>query len=137
MATQYHESGQLPDGIVVAHTLHGEPDQSVTHAYTAMAAGLELVPAPYSGIPYYLDDEPTAHMVVPEPLDELPQPRADGREKRCHAKDDTCMGWAIGQGEFCAVHAGVLKPKTPGGRGGWVRIADLEAIAEEQPPETP
>lgn len=134
MATQYHESGQLPDGLVLAHTVHGEPDHTVTHAYTATAAaGVELIPAPYSGIPYYLDDEPTAHMVVPEPLDELPQPRAEGRERKCVAKDDTCSRWAMKGTDLCAAHGGVLRPKTPGGRGGWVRVADLEAIAAEEP----
>lgn len=118
MATQYHESGQLPDGIVLAHTLHGRPDESVTHAYTAPHAGLDVQPAPYDGIPYYEDrDAPTSAVPVPVELDELPKPRAEGREKRCTAKDDTCMGWAIASGELCAAHAGVFKPKTPGGRG--------------------
>lgn len=118
MATQYHESGQLPEGIVLAHTLHGRPDESITNAYVAAPNGIEVIQAPYDGIPYYESGEPTAHITEPVvELEELPQPRAEGRDKRCHAKDDTCMGWAIGGSEFCAAHAGVFRPKTPGGRG--------------------
>jgi hypothetical protein len=136
MATQYHESGQLPEGIVLAHTLYGRPDESVTNAFVASMAGVGVQPAPYDGIPYYEDDEPTAHMVVPEPLPELPKPRAEDRDKRCHAKDDTCMGWAIGGSEFCAAHAGVFKPKTPGGRGTkqWPTSETTEGDPEQQAP---
>jgi ribosomal protein S3 len=114
MATQYHESGQLPEGVVLAHTLHGRVDQTITHAHTAGHLGVEVVQAPYDGIPYYEDaNEPTVALVVPQELDELPKPRAEGREKRCTAKDDTCMGWAIGGHDLCAAHAGVFKRTTP------------------------
>lgn len=114
MATQYHETGQLPEGVVLAHTLYGQPDTSVTHAHTAAPHGVPVIQAPYDGIPYYEDDDLPPEEVVEEA--ETLRPAA--RDRRCMAKNDTCMGWAIKGGEFCAAHAGVFKPKTPGGRGG-------------------
>lgn len=127
MATHYHESGQLPEGVVLAHTLHGRPDESVTNAYVSSMAGVDVQPAPYDGIPYYADvivvtdepdDEPKTLVQSERPGDPDVAYRAEGRDKRCWAKDDTCMGWAINGSQFCAAHAGVFKPKTPGGHGG-------------------
>jgi hypothetical protein len=123
MATQYHESGQLPDGIVVAHTLHGRPDESITHAYTAEHAGIEVIPAPYDGIPWYgdeLDEAPPDHVAIPE--------RAPERDKRCAAKNDTCMGWAIHGSEFCSAHAGVFR--NPLGRRAWDPKFEEDETAE-------
>lgn len=137
MATQYQEPGQLPEGIVVAHTLYGRPDESITHAHTATAAaGVELIPVLDDGIPYYLDrpavEERATPDLAPEPEpgvsesetpdddpfydedddeDEDVEPeRPAERAKRCMAKNDTCMGWAMTGGTLCAAHAGVWKP---------------------------
>jgi hypothetical protein len=101
MATNYQEPGQLPEGVALAHTLHGQPDDSVTHAHTASPHGRGVQPAPDSGIRYYEDDPP-----------HVGSHRAVDRLKRCMAKDDTCMGWQISNSEFCAAHAGVFKPKS-------------------------
>jgi hypothetical protein len=127
MATQYHESGQLPEGIVLAHTLHGRLDESVTHAYTAAHIGLDVQPAPYDGVPYYedvlpkdgetKDDEPKVLTESDRPGDPDVAYRAEGREKRCWAKDDTCRGWAINNSLYCAVHSGVFR--NPLGRKAW------------------
>jgi hypothetical protein len=92
MATNYLEPGQLPDGVVLAHTLYGEPDSTVTHAYTAMTQAGIIQLAPDSGIPYYEDDG-------------SPDPRA----KRCIGNDNTCMGWRITNSELCAAHAGLWR----------------------------
>jgi len=114
MATQYHESGQLPEGIVLAHTLHGRPDESITHAHVAAHIGLDVEPAPYDGIPYYGDQLPEEPKPAPLVLSDRPgEPdiayRAEGRDKRCWAKDDTCMGWAMTNSQFCSAHAGVFR----------------------------
>ena len=103
MATNYLEPGHLPDGVVLAHTLYGQPDTTVTHAYTAMSTAGTVQPAPDSGIPYYLDEPPE----TPETPPELP-PAASDRSKRCKANDDTCNGWRIRDSELCAAHAGVF-----------------------------
>jgi hypothetical protein len=102
MATQYHEPGQLPDGVVLAHTLYGEPDTRVTHVHTAQSSmgGVQVAPEG-SGVPYIGDAAANA--------DHSPPQRPAEREKRCMAKDDTCMGWRITDSEFCAAHAGVFK----------------------------
>ncbi len=119
MATNYLEPGQLPDGMVLAHTLHGRPDQSVQHAHTtALADGTELIQAPYSGNPYRPPARPAPvsppETVEPElvemtPFEDVPEQRAPGRDKRCHAREDTCMGWAIRDSPYCAAHAGVFR----------------------------
>ena len=105
MATNYliGEDGKaLPDGIVLQHTLYGEPDRSVTHAWTASgAAGVELVPV-VDGVEYV--PSPMAQPQMPV----APLPPVDERAKRCKAKDDTCMGWRISDSDFCAAHAGKL-----------------------------
>ena len=80
----------IPDGLALAHTLWGEPDSSVTHAWTAAgAAGVELIQLRLSGVPYYL----------------APEPR---NPAKCRANDDTCEGWRVGGGDFCPGHAGLL-----------------------------
>lgn len=123
MATQYliGESGaSLPDGIVLAHTLHGEPDATVTHAYTAAPGGLKLVPVGETGVAYSGDRVQLAEdRAAPDPavvtsMVTVPDERDPTRAKRCHAKDDTCMGWAIKDSFYCAAHAGVWqrRPKT-------------------------
>lgn len=123
MATQYHESGQLPEGVVLAHTLHGRPDESVTNAHVAAHAGIEVQPAPYDGIPYYGDllTEPPKPQPVLRVSDRPGEPavsnRGPERDKRCWAKGDTCMGWAINNSSYCAAHAGVFR--NPIGRHAW------------------
>jgi hypothetical protein len=102
MATQYHEPGQHPEGMVLAHTLYGEPDRSVTHVHTAQSSmGAVQVAPEGSGVPYIGDAAANAD----HSQDTVPS--AD-RAKRCAAKDDTCMGWRISDSEFCAAHAGKL-----------------------------
>jgi hypothetical protein len=106
MATQYHEPGQLPDGVVLAHTVNGEPDTHVTHVHTAHSSmGAVQVAPEGSGVPYIGDLY--ANRVTAEAADAEPAPT--DRTKRCTAKDDTCMGWRINGSDLCAAHAGVFK----------------------------
>jgi hypothetical protein len=106
MATNYlmgADGATLPDGIAIAHTLYGEPDATVTHAYTASgAAGVQLVPSS-DGVEYVDPDAPVA-----QPAAARDEPRPVERAKRCIAKDDTCMGWRIKESSYCAAHAGVF-----------------------------
>lgn len=121
MATNYligEDGASLPDGIVLQHTLHGEPDRTVTHAYTASGSeGVRLVPAT-DGVEYV-----PSPMAQPKPLVAPVDPRA----KRCKAKDDTCMGWRINESDFCAAHAGKLYDR-------WKRDRESGAIEPSVPP---
>jgi hypothetical protein len=101
MATQYliGESGEpLPDGIVLAHTLYGEPANLAALDHTMGRGGLAVIPVGEDGIPY----------VGPKPATSDPD-RLPGREKRCIAKGDSCMGYHMVDSEFCAAHAGLFK----------------------------
>ena len=85
----------IPDGLAIAHTLWGEPDTSVTHAWTATGAGgVELVPAGLSGVPYYEDIPPQ-----PEPaVDRSRDP------KKCLANKNTCEAWRMVGSKYCVFH---------------------------------
>ena len=128
MATQYlivEDGASLPDGIVLAHTLHGEPANQFLPAHAAPHGAALVIPVGEDGIAY---DE-AVPVVVPyvERVERPPE-----REKRCTAKDDTCMGWAIGGYDLCAAHAGVFKPKTPGGHGSRASTELAEGDPEQQ-----
>jgi hypothetical protein len=116
MATQYligEDGARLPEGIVVAHTLHGEPHPNVTNAY---AIG-DVIPVGDDGIGWIGDqavqlapEKSPAVEAQPEPVSEPETVRPTERDKRCIAKGDTCMGWAMKDSQYCAAHAGRLNP---------------------------
>ena len=91
----------VPEGLALAHTLWGEPDTSVTHAWTASgAAGVELVPAGLSGVPYYLDPP-----IETEPLAEPAADHAKERDpKKCLANKNTCEAWRMVGSKYCVFH---------------------------------
>ena len=112
----------IPDGVVLAHTVHGEPQNQYMHAHM-IPVGTEQLgvqSVDFSHIPWdgTLPEEPPVvpqpepPRPVPEPEPVVPEPvptiRAAGRDKKCHAKDDTCNGWAINGSDFCSGHAGKL-----------------------------
>lgn len=120
MATQYvmgTDGAKMPDGIVLAHTLHGEPDRTVTHAHTANAAhGVAVVPVGDDGIAYKGD--PRYELVVPVPVPEQggsdeSEDKPD-RSKRCVANNNTCNGWRIKDSDLCSGHAGKLRRPSGG-----------------------
>ena len=77
----------LPDGIELAYTHWGEPKSD-----TAMQlVSTDTAPAQGSYTKY--------------------RARAAEREKKCKANDDTCNGWRMVNGDFCPMHAGVVRPK--------------------------
>jgi hypothetical protein len=119
MATQYligEDGAPLPEGIVLAHTVHGQPDHSVNHAWAVTNPDLGAVqPSPDPGMPYIGDAAANG------PHEDLPDPRA----KRCRAKDDTCMGWRISNSDFCAAHAGLMYNR-------WERAREQAAAAERE-----
>ena len=83
-----------PAGAQLAHTHWGEPKTDTQMALTVSGLGEGVEPAPW-GVPYT-----------------GPDPTID-RAKKCKANDDTCNGWRLKDSEYCAGHAGVLKPRTP------------------------
>lgn len=127
MATQYllgEDGARLPQGIVLAHTVYGEPDTNVTNAHSAPVGGVGVIPVGDDGIEYMGDRvvrlAPVSEAETPEepePEPDLPEEpfvtaavsESPNRAKRCAAKDDTCMGWRIKGSEFCAAHAGVFR----------------------------
>jgi len=126
MATQYlivEDGASLPDGIVLAHTLHGEPANQFVPAHAAPHGAALVMPVGEDGIAY--DEDAPVAVPYYEPVVRPPE-----REKRCHAKDDTCKGWAIGGSEFCAVHAGVFR--NPLGRKAWDPKFAAEGDPEQQ-----
>jgi hypothetical protein len=80
-------AADLPDGVELAHTHWGEPksDTSIQAVFGNVA------PSPF-GVPYG-----------------GPPPEVD-RGKKCKANGDTCNGWRVTDSEFCAGHAGILRP---------------------------
>jgi hypothetical protein len=80
-----------PAGAVVAHTLYGALKDDTSSIYALGQVELSTSGAPYLG----------------------PDPAVD-RAKKCKANDDTCNGWRLKNSDFCAGHAGILKP--PGDR---------------------
>ena len=118
----------IPDGVVLAHTVHGEPQNQYMHAHMVPVGTerLGVQSVDFSHIPWdgTLPEEPPVvpppEPVVPveprdtprdnrdDPILEPASARAAGREKKCHAKDDTCNGWAINGSDFCSGHAGKL-----------------------------
>jgi len=120
MATQYHEPGGLPEGVVLQHTLYGEPHTQTTHAHTA--AGLHsgaVQPAPDDGVPWNgvqaTPESSAAALEVAQQSVTLPEPvdtealRGPERAKRCHAKDDTCRGWKMTDSDYCAAHTASMR----------------------------
>lgn len=109
MATQYLEPGQHPEGVVLQHTLYGRPDESVTNAWNAPSTmGTVQVAPEGSGVPYIGDEAANAPTTTETVNGKIVLARSPEREKRCLAKDDTCMGWRISDSDFCAAHAGKL-----------------------------
>ena len=108
MATQYQQPGQLPEGVVLAHTLYGEPDHTVTHAHTAgnvepaFDDGVEWI-----GFGFHEQVlEPPPELIGPEPEPE-PEPGPEPEEPFVEPSHEELVG------QVMVVSEDVLLPITP------------------------
>lgn len=115
----------IPDGLVLQHTLYGEPAGRVTHAWTAAPNGVEVIQAPYSGVPWNGIEDEIGPYVTPE------NERTPDRIGRCWANNDSCMGKTMRDSKFCPPHAGVLK-----GRGHKASHAPTPPVVGDEPAES-
>ena len=89
----------IPDGVVVQHTLYGEPQNQYGQAHTVPVGTEQLAvqPVDFSHIAWeYAPPEPP-----PEPVVE---PEPSERDRMCIAKDNTCRAYRMTGKVYCMYH---------------------------------
>jgi len=114
VATQYvmgQDGVALPNGVIHAHQVHGEPANQTAPAYSIGLNGEAVRPVGETGIGFEVVPEPPPPVVDADGVIRVaPKPN---RDNKCRAKDDTCNGWAISGSSYCAAHAGKLRRAAP------------------------